>query len=144
MKRFLLWSIIICLMVSGCSIMGEKGGQTLVGGTWKGKSSDGIEMVMTFKDDMTMTWNMIARGNIEIESSAKYQVDYAAVPVTLDMFDIHLIQSEPGSAPVSSFLAIIKFINGNTIQMCGRAFIRPAEFVSTEGSNLFEMVRESK
>ena len=135
MKKLFVLSIIILIVMGGCAIMGKKSGQTLIG-TWKGKTPDGSEIVMSFKDDMTMESSL--KGTIEVETTGKYTVDYTAVPITLDIFGLK--DNQKLMAGVSRYLAIIRFIDSNKIQMCGSPEWegRPTNF----DNNIIEMVKE--
>ncbi len=135
MKKLLVLSIIILIVTGGCAIMGTKSGQTLIG-TWKGKTPDGNEILMTFKDDITIESNL--KGTVNVKYKGKYTVDYTAVPITLDIFSLK--GNQKFTSGVSRYLAIIRFIDSNKIQICGNPEWerRPTNF----DNNIIEMVRE--
>ena len=133
MKKLLVLSIVILIVTSGCAMMGKKTSQTLVG-TWRGEMPNGGEIIMVYNEDMTMEGSI--KGQMEFDFKAKYSVDYNADPITLDQFDFdNEYMSE------IRFLSIIRFIDSNTIQVCGNPDSegsRPTNF----DYNMIEMTRE--
>jgi hypothetical protein len=107
-KKMFVLSLVL-IMMSGCAMLGTKGGNTLVG-KWTGDLPEMGTITLVFNEDMTM------KGDIggQMEFSGKYTADYSADPMTLDQFDFD--NDQMGDM---KYLAIFKFIDPNKIMMCG-------------------------
>ena len=90
---------------------------------------------MSFKDEVTIESSL--KGTVNVKYKGKYTVDYTAVPITLDIFSLK--GNQKFTAGVSRYLAIIRFIDSNKIQMYGNHEWegRPTNFEN----NIIEMVR---
>ena len=133
MKKRVYAVSLVVMVVVGCSMMGKQKGPSLVG-KWSGAIPSGPDIMMIFKNNMTV--DVSISGSMNVELTGKYSVDYSTDPITLDQFDFD--DSQWGDI---RFLAIIKFLDKNKILMCGipdSEGDRPKNF----DYQAFEMIRE--
>ena len=129
-KKLFVVSLVL-IMVSGCAMLGSKGGNTLVG-KWTGEFPEMGEITLIFNEDMTMQGSI---GGM-MEFTGKYTVDYSADPMTLDQFGFD--DAQMGDM---KYLAIFKFIEANKIMICGNVDSqggRPSDF----NDMAYELARE--
>lgn len=121
MKKTLILTVAVCMMIAaGCSMMGQKASQSIVG-TWKGEMPQMGDITMTFKDDMTV--DVVIEGGMAMEMSGKYSIDYNADPITLDQFDF-----EDSMMGDMRYESIVKFVDSNTLMVAGDPNGRPTSF----------------
>lgn len=112
MRKMLMLIVISACFITGCSIMGLGGSQSIVG-TWKGSSPQGFDIVLTFRDDMTVTTQMKSdRGNFE--ATGTYKVDFGEDPATLDLLGLSI--PDAGSF---DFLAILDLVSRDSMRVEG-------------------------
>jgi hypothetical protein len=110
-KMFMLIVISACFM-TGCSIMGMGGSQSIVG-TWEGSSPQGFDIVLTFRDDMTVTTHMKSdRG--DFKATGTYKVDFGEDPATLDILGLSI----PDAGSID-FLSIIDLVSRDSMRVDG-------------------------
>ena len=130
MKQPIVNLFLLCiamLIVTSCSMMGMKKAESIVG-TWNGKSPQGVDITLTFREDLSMTTHMkSSQGDFSIE--AKYRIDYAKKPIIVDIYDMNFPEGEG-----AVYLGIAEF-NSNTtmlfhgvIQQAGATENRPSTF----------------
>ncbi len=132
-KQLFLLSLVLLTVMSGCSMMGQKQPQSLIG-KWTGTWQNDAEFLMLFKDDKNMEGSI--KGSMDFEYSAKYSVDFSTEPITMDIFDFD--NSQMGDV---RWLEIIKFIEKNKLLMRGNLDSeggRPSNFEY----EAFELTRE--
>ncbi len=118
---------IFLLIVNSCSMMGTKKAESIVG-TWNGKSIQGVDITLTFREDLSMTTHMkSSQGDFAIE--AKYRIDYAKNPIMVDIYDMNFPQGEG-----AVYLGIAEFKDNTTmlfhgvIKQAGATENRPSTF----------------
>jgi len=95
MKQLILNFFLLCvamLIVTSCSMMGMKKAESIVG-IWTGKGSQGSEVTMTFKEDMTMSMSF-DMGDNEFTMNGKYTADLSKNPAEIDFLDIEFSQND--------------------------------------------------
>ncbi len=130
MKQPILNLFLLCvamLIVTSCSMMGMKKAESIVG-TWNGKSPQGVDITLTFSEDLSMTTHMkSSQGDFTIE--AKYRIDYAKKPIMVDIYDMNFPQGEG-----AVYLGIAEFKDNTTMlfhgvfQQDGTTENRPSTF----------------
>ena len=110
-KTFMLIVIGACIL-AGCGIMGMGGARSIVG-TWEGSSPQGFDIVLTFRDDMTVT-TQIKSDSGDFETEGKYRVDFGEEPPTLDLLGL----SVPDSGSFD-FLAIVDLVSSDSMRVEG-------------------------
>ena len=103
--------IITGMSVAGCSMMGRTKPPSLLG-KWSGTIQNGMDVTITFNEDMTATITLSGDQQMDIE--AKYKVDYSTTPVSIDIYDMTTPQ---GSG--ASLTGIIEFRESTTMVMQG-------------------------
>ena len=95
MKQPILNLFLLCvalLIINSCSMMRTKKAESIVG-IWNGKSLQGANITLTFREDLSMTTHMkSSQGNFTIE--AKYRIDYAKNPIIVDIYDMNFPEGE--------------------------------------------------
>jgi len=127
MKKPTFILLLLCVVVNSCSMMGTQKAESIVG-IWSGKSPQGVNITMTFKDDMSMTSHMeTAQGDFTIE--AKYRIDYTKNPIPVDIYGMNLPQGEG-----AVYLGIAEFKDNTTmlfhgaVKQAGATENRPSAF----------------
>ena len=110
-KRLFILSLIVFIIMGGCAMMGKKQPQSLIG-KWTGSWQNNAEFMMHFKDDKNVDGSI--KGDMDLEYSAKYSVDFSAEPITMDIFDFD--NEQMGDI---RWLGIIKFIESDKLLMRG-------------------------
>ena len=125
LNLFSLW--VALLIVNSCSMMGMKKAENIVG-TWTGKSPQGVDITLTFREDLSMTTHMkSSQGDFSIE--AKYRIDYAKKPITVDINNMNFPEGEG-----AVYLGIAEFKDNTTMlfqgvfQQAGSTENRPTTF----------------
>jgi len=115
------------LFVVGCSMMGTKKAESIVG-TWNGKSLQGVDITLPFREDLSMITQMkSSQGDFTIE--AKYRIDYAKKPIIVDVYDMNFPEGEG-----AVYLGIAEFKSNTTMlfhgvfQQAGATENRPSTF----------------
>ena len=142
MKLPILNLFLLCValfIVNSCSMIGTKKAESIVG-TWNGKSPQGVNITMTFREDLSMTTHMkSSQGDFSIE--AKYRIDYAKKPIMVDIYDMNFPQGEG-----AVYLGIAEFKDNTTMlfhgvfQQVGATENRPSTF----GDDTLEYKRVEK
>ncbi len=130
MKQPILNLFLLCialLIVNSCSMMGTKKAESIVG-TWHGKSPQEVDIILFFREDMSMTTLMkSSQGDFTIE--AKYSIDYEKKPIMVDIYDMNFPQGEG-----AVYLGIAEFKDNTTmlfhgvVQQSGATENRPSTF----------------
>ncbi len=90
MKKYhVILTVLFCVFIAGCSLIGTKTPPKSVLGTWNGTANDGSPATMVFKDDNTMTLALTIEG-YDIYLVGNYEVDYSTDPVAVDLNALEL------------------------------------------------------
>ncbi len=97
-------------------------------GTWNGKSQQGVDITLTFREDLNMTTHMkSSQDDFTIE--AKYRIDYSKNPIMVDIYDMNFPQGDG-----AIYLGIAEFKDNTTMlfhgvfQQDGATENRPSTF----------------
>ncbi|MFC1485907.1 hypothetical protein ACFL55_02650, partial [Candidatus Latescibacterota bacterium] len=116
---------IIMLHMAGCSMLGRKGGNPVIG-TWSAiYTLEDAEVIFGFKPDMTMTCTVPEAP--ENSFTADYSINMSTKPATIDLVNI-----TSGALP-DACLGIIQFPDSDSMEFMGTfgdagQVSRPSEF----------------
>jgi len=111
MKKQLLLSLTVLIVISGCAIWGVKQPQSLIG-KWTGDLPNDAVFMVHFKDNTNLTGSV--KGAMDMEYTAKYSVDFSTKPKSIDIFDFDNEQMKN-----LHWVGIIKFIEKNKLLIRG-------------------------
>ena len=127
MKKPTFILLLLCVVVNSCSMMGTQKAESIVG-IWNGKSPQGVDITLTFREDLSMTTNMkSSQGDFTIE--ARYRIDFAKKPIIVDIYDMNFPEGEG-----ALYLGIAEFKDNTTMlfhgvfQQAGATENRPSTF----------------
>ena len=126
-NKFVILSVLVLVILTGCSMMGRKGEISIIG-EWSGTNSRGNDMIILFNEDMTLTIT-VNSGSNTYTLDGKYAVDYSKDPVTVDLMDINI----PQANMTLSCLGIAEFPKPDNMVLFGifgqaGQITRPTEF----------------
>ncbi|MFC1551860.1 hypothetical protein ACFL6P_04765 [Candidatus Latescibacterota bacterium] len=125
MKKVLFVTLMVCLIIgTGCSMMRQKESRSIVG-TWTATHDTGAKIVLVFKPDMSMEFNVLDYS--EYSFTAKYTINFSKDPVAIDFIDI-----SSSSVQGSALTGILKFTETGDLELFGEfgsagQLKRPAE-----------------
>jgi|GEM_PF-6904712 hypothetical protein len=112
MKKTLIVTLMVCLIIAtGCSMMTQKESRSIVG-TWSATHDTGAKIVIEFKSDMSMEFNV--PNYDEYSFTAKYSINFSKDPVTIDFTDI-----SSSSVQGTAFSGIVSASGIHEIELCG-------------------------
>lgn len=125
-KRSLL-VLVLMPLVAGCSMMGLKKPDRIIG-SWTAIHESGVEVILEFKPDRTMSCTVPDAS--EYSFAASYSIDYSNDPAAVDFTEI------TGSQIPSFCRGIVKFSGEDRMIFLGRFrdsgdIIRPENFESS-------------
>ena len=125
MKKTRVVTLVVCLIiVTGCSMMAQTESRSIVG-TWTATHDTGAKIVLVFKPDMSMEFNVPDYS--EYSFTAKYTINFSKDPAEIDFTDI-----SSSSVQGSVFAGIVKATGIREIELFGEfgnagQLKRPAE-----------------